>query len=347
MKVLFYSAKDVEIPFLKSAMPKSIEPVFIRAGLNYESVLKAKGFEAISIFTSDDASASVIERLNETGVRYIGVRASGYDNVDIRAANENGIRVANVPDYSPYAVAEHAVALMLALNRKIIRANEQVHKQNFAVDQLVGFDLNKKTVGIIGTGRIGSVVAKILHGFGCSVMAYDVNRNQELEHRYTVFYTGLHSLCSLSDIITIHLPLNDQTHYLIDKKIINEMKRGVMLINTSRGAILNTRDVIHALSDGHIGYVGLDVYEFEKGLFFNDRSGDALRDPLLETLLSYSNVLITPHQAFATREALERIAATTFYNLIAWITGEKIANEITYSEVTQFSKNRETHTQIL
>ena len=187
----------------------------------------------------------------------------------------------------------------------------------------------KKKVGIIGTGRIGSIVAKILHGFDCTIFAYDVNRNQVLENKYNVIYTGLNTIFSMCDIITLHVPLNDQTRYMVNKKLINTMKRGAMLINTSRGAVVNTRDLLDALPGGQIGYLGLDVYEYEKGIFFYDRSDEDLNDTMLQKLMSYSNVLITPHQAFATKEALTNIAKTTFQNLNAFKNGNSIVNEIT------------------
>jgi D-lactate dehydrogenase len=330
MKVLFYSIKDFERAFIKTAAPETFELHYTKEALSKTTASLAKGFDAVSIFSADDATEPVIRELKENGVSYIAVRASGYDNVDISVANETGIRVANVPGYSPNAVAEHAVALLLALNRKLIKANEQVHRQNFSVDNLVGFDLYKKKVGIIGTGRIGRTVAKIMHGFGCTLLAYDVKRDQELEHRYNVFYTGLHTLCSMSDIITLHIPLTDKTHYLIDRKLIHTMKRGVILINTARGGVVNTQDVLNALPGGEIGGFGADVYENEKGVFFSDHTGEDLKDPLLKKLLNFSNVLITPHQAFATQEALKNIAETTFANLHGFKHGKPVENEITY-----------------
>ena len=330
MKILFYSTKNFELTYLKAATTGDVEVHFIKDALSSKTVPLAGGFDSISIFTGDDASADVIKGLKEQGVKFITVRATGYDNVDIAAANEAGIRVANVPDYSPNAIAEHAVAMMLALNRKLIRSNEQVHQQNFSLDKLVGFDMNKKKAGIIGTGRIGSAVARILHGFGCSILAFDVNRNQQLENRYNVFYTGLNTLFSMCDIITIHVPLNEQTRYMVNKKLINTMKTGAMLINTSRGAVVNTQDVLDALPGGQIGYFGMDVYEHEKGIFFYDHSNDTLNDPILQKLMTFSNVLITPHQAFATKEALANIATTTFENLLSWKRGNRSENEITY-----------------
>jgi D-lactate dehydrogenase len=347
MKILFYSARGFEIPYIKAQVPNDIEIAFTYEVLNLETAYKATGFESISIFTSDNASREVIQELKKAGVKFIGVRAAGYDNVDTQAATEYGICVTNVPNYSPNAVAEHTMALILSLNRKIVRANEQVHDQNFTLDNVLGFDLHKKKVGIIGTGRIGTVLAKILHGFGCTIIAYDIKPSQELENHYNVVYTGLNTLCSMCDIITVHLPLNDDSHHLIDKKRIDQMKRGVMLINTSRGAILNTIDVIEALCKGKIGYLGLDVYEFERGLFFTDRTGELLSDPMLFTLLNHPNVLITPHQGFATKEALFNIASGIFSNLSEWKNGSVMENEITDLHNRKIPTYQEIHSTML
>jgi D-lactate dehydrogenase len=346
MKVLFYSSKDFELPYLETAAYTGFEIKFVKEALSLRTASFAIGYDAVSIFTADDASAQVIRLLRDEGIKYIAVRAAGYDNVDINAANRAGIRVANTPGYSPNAIAEHTVAMMLALNRKLMRANEQVHKQNFTLSNLVGFDLNRKKVGIIGTGRIGGKLARIMHGFGCTLLAYDITRSQTLEHRYNVFYTGLNTLCSMCDIITIHLPLNEQTRYMIDKKLIQTMKPGVMLINTSRGGIVKTQDVIDAIACGQIGYFGMDVYEHEKGIFFHNREGESLHDPMLSKLMGFSNVLITPHQAFATEEALKNITATTFYNLSAWMHNAKTENEITYLENVKLMLPTQTKTKI-
>lgn len=318
--------------YLKDASKPDITFDFTPKLLCTSTAALAKGFEAISIFSGDDCSAEVVTQLKNAGVKFIVVRATGYDNVDIPACNEAHIQVANVPEYSPNAIAEHAVAMMLAMDRQLIRASQQVAGQNFTLDNLVGFDLNRKKVGIIGAGRIGRTVAKIMHGFGCTLMAYDVKRDQSLEHKYNVFYTGLNTLCSMCDIITIHLPLNEQTRHLINKKNIRNMKKGVMLINTARGAVINTQDVIDALQEGHIGYFGMDVYEFEKGIFCNDLSNKRIDDPMLMKLKKFPNVLITPHQGFATHEALTKIAETTFKNLMAYKNHSSIENEITYHE---------------
>jgi D-lactate dehydrogenase len=329
MKVLFYSAKNFEIPYYDAANHTHIDLVYTNARLSLNTVNLSKGYKYISVFTADDVSAEVLKQLYLHGVTHIAVRAAGFDNVDLEAANELGIHVANVPEYSPYSVAEHAITLMLALNRKIVTANEQVHLHNFKLDNLVGFDLHGKTVGIIGTGRIGKITAKILHGFGCNLMGYDIVPDHRLEDEYNLRYCSLHELCLRSDIITVHTPLNAGTRYLLNRKLFSVMKKGVMIINTSRGAVVKTDDLITFLENGIIGACGMDVYEYEKGLFFYDHSKEQLNDEKLLKLLSMKNVLVTSHQAFATYEALTNIAETTFYNLLEWNAGLCTENELT------------------
>ena len=321
MKVFFYSYKAFEAAYLQAANRQPHIVKYTQARLSWETAYMANGYDVVSIFTGDDASAPVIEALSKNGVRFIAVRAAGYDNVDIKKAEELGIRVANAPSYSPNSVAEHTVGMMLALDRKLILANKQVHDQNFRIDNLVGFDLNGKTVGIIGAGNIGSVVARILNGFGCHLLAYDIRRDEELESRYNMRYTDLNDLCAKSDIITLHVPLNENTRYILSKQEFKQMKKGVMLINTSRGALINTKELIEFIEDGHVGYFGMDVYEKEQSLFFYDHSGKKLNDELLEKLMRMPNVLITPHQAFATTGALTNIADTTYYNIGCWERG--------------------------
>ncbi|MEJ6980049.1 2-hydroxyacid dehydrogenase [Pedobacter sp. P351] len=329
MKVLIYSTKDFERSYLISANKMKHELTCVTEALSLETAALGQGFEAVVVFTGDDISTAVVEKLNKVGVKYIAVRAVGYDNVDIKRAGELGMKVANVPEYSPYAIAEHTIALILALNRKLILADKQVHNLNFKVDNLVGFDLHQKTVGIIGTGKIGSVVAKILNGFGCRLLGYDLYENKELIEKYNLEYVDLKTICRLSDIISLHTPLNSATKYLIDKKVLDIMKTGVMIINTSRGAVINTEHIIVALENGKIGYLGLDVYEREKGIFFYDHSLQPLKDEVLKKLMSNPNVIITPHQAFATKDALENIANTTFYNIDSWAQKKKSDNELT------------------
>ncbi|WP_303310732.1 2-hydroxyacid dehydrogenase [Hymenobacter sp. BT730] len=330
MQLTVFSAHAFEQPYLTQAAQESHELRFITEVLGPDTVEKAQGSTAVALFTSDDASAPVLERLHALGVRYLAVRAVGHDQVDLAAATRLGMRVANVPEYSPYAVAEHAVALMLALNRQLCRANEQLHRGDFRLDNLVGFDLHGKTVGILGCGRIGSVMASILHGFGCHLLGADVVENPELCQRFGLAYVSREELYAQADIITVHAPLTAQTHHLLDEAALAQMKPGVMLVNTGRGGVLDTKAALAALKSGQIGYLGLDVYEFEKGLFFNDRSQKPLleTDALLAELVTQPNVLVTGHQAFLTHEALTNIATTTIANITCWEQKGTCINEL-------------------
>jgi D-lactate dehydrogenase len=328
MKTLIYSHKPFEKPYLQAANTKGYEVAVTTVPLTLDTSIKAKGFDAVSVFTADDVSSPVLEELHRNGVRYIAIRAAGYDNVDLAKAATLGMKVANVPAYSPYAIAEHALALVLALNRKLVTADRQVHRHDFRVDNLVGFDLHGKTVGIIGTGKIGSILVKMLHGFGCRLLGHDIIEIPELTEQYNLEYVTLDQLCRQADVISLHTGLTPATHYLINKELLAIMKKGVMLINTGRGGCVNTQDVIEYLENGHIGYYGADVYEREKGVFFLDWSGREMKDSMLQTLLQLPNVLITPHQAFATAEALTNIAATTFYNIDCWALGRLSVNEL-------------------
>ena len=256
------------------------------------------------------------------------MRATGHRNVDLDAAHRLGIRVANVPDYSPYATAEYAVALMLALSRHLFQAEQQVRANDFRLDQLTGFDLHGKTVGIVGVGRIGEVVARILHGFGCRLPGVDVAPNQDLCQRYGLRYVTLPELCAQADLVTVHTPLDAETEHLIDDRLLSSMKRGVLLVNTGHGGVLDTEDALRALDSGQLGYLGLDVYEEEKGLFFANHSLDPLRDQTFARLLTFKNVLVTGHQAYLTREALADIAAVIVACLDAWAQGQPAAREL-------------------
>jgi D-lactate dehydrogenase len=257
--------------------------------------------------------------------------------VAVAKANQLGIKVANVPAYSPHAIAEHAITLLLALARRLEIADRQVHAQNFTVSNLVGFELHGKTVGIIGTGKTGSIVAKILHGFGCTLLGNDIHEDNILKEKYGLQYVDLDTLCRQSDIITIHTDLNGLTKHLIYKEKINSMKPGVVLINTARGEIINTIDLIEGLENKKIAAAGLDVYEKERGVFFYNHEEEDLQDHLLQTLLRMPNVLITPHQAFATNTALYKIAATTFYNLNCWQNNTENANELNIKTTTDIA----------
>jgi D-lactate dehydrogenase len=328
METLIYSTHKFEKEFLEKANAGKHNLKFLDVSLNKTTAGLANGAKAVSIFVNDDASGEVLNKLQKAGVKFLVLRSAGYNNVDMGVARQSELRVARVPAYSPYAVAEHAVSLMLALNRKLIKANNRVHDLNFSLDGLTGFDMNGKTVGIIGTGQIGAVAVKILNGFGCKILLADLQENKELIGKYNVRYTDQDTLYAQSDIISLHIPLTPQTRYLINKDSIAKMKKGVMIINTSRGALLNTKDVILGLKKGQIGYLGLDVYEEESGLFFEDHSEDILQDDTISRLLTFKNVLITSHQAFLTDTALQNIAMTTIYNLDCFENNSDCKNEI-------------------
>jgi D-lactate dehydrogenase len=314
VKVAIFSAKKYDREFLNAANGSCHELRFIEPHLSEETVSLAAGFETVCVFVNDQVNAVVIARLHSLGVRLIALRCAGYNNVDLPAATKHAITVVRVPAYSPYAVAEHTIALMLALNRKVHRAYNRVREGNFALDSLVGFDMHGKTVGVIGTGKIGTVVAQILSGFGCPTLAFDPFPNATCRS-LGVRYVELNELLAQSDVISLHCPLTPENKYIISNDAIARMKNGVMLINTSRGALLDTVTIVEGLKSGKIGYLGLDVYEEEEEIFFEDRSGLILSDDVFARLLTFPNVIITGHQAFFTREALLNIAATTIDNI--------------------------------
>ena len=328
MKTSVFSTHRFEEKYLRQANDGKHDLHLLDVKLDERTAALAAGCEAACLFVSDKASAEALKLLRECGVQYLALRSAGFNHVDLAAAKELGFRVARVPAYSPYAVAEHTVALMMALNRKLIRAHNRVRELNFSLDGLTGFDMHGKTAGVIGTGKIGAAVVRILHGFGCRILANDQFENEELKKDGMVTYTDWATLCRESDIITLHVPLTPETHYLIDRDCIASMKSGVMLINTSRGGLVDTKAVIDALKTRHIGYFGMDVYEEEEGLFFEDHSGDILQDDVIARLMTFNNVLITSHQAFLTDTALTNIAEATIYNLDCFEKGLKNENEI-------------------
>ncbi len=328
MKVTVFSTLGFERPVLERANAGRHELLFLEASLNPITVALAQGSEAVCVFSPDDVSAPIVEQLQAHGVRYVVVRAAGTDNVDLPAATRLGLRVANVPEYSPYAIAEHAVLLILALCRHLRRASQQLRANDFRLDELIGFDLHGKTVGIVGVGRIGAVVARILHGFGCQLLGVDVAPNPDLTTQFGLRYVSLPELCAQADIISVHTPLTAQTQHLIADEVLGQMKRGVLLVNTGRGGVLDTEAALRALDSGQLGYLGLDVYEHEKGLFFGNHSRDQLRDPLYAQLLTYPNVFLTGHQAYLTREALTNIADATVASLDAWTQGKPAPHQL-------------------
>lgn len=329
MKVAIFDTHRFEKETLQQAATGTHELIFLDVRLSAKTAALAAEAEAACIFVNDSGNEETLRALSEQNITHLALRSAGFNHVDLSAAKSLGFSVANVPEYSPHAVAEHTVAMILALNRKIVRANRRIMELNFSLNGLVGFDLNGKTVGIVGLGRIGSVVAKILHGFGCHVLGFDAYPNLDLTSKYDVQFVDIDSLCKKSDIITLHTPLNKDTNHLVNKERLSLMKPGVMLINTSRGGLVDTKAVINSLKKRHVGYLGIDVYEEEAGLFFEDHSDDdLLMDDTISRLMTFKNVLITSHQAFLTTTALSNIANTTMNNISCWERGEVSPNDL-------------------
>lgn len=328
MNVAVFSTKHFDKEFLeKSNSSYRHKLVFFEGRLTEKNAVLAIGFKAVCVFVNDQLNSKVLTELSENGTNLIALRCAGFNNVDIFKAGELGLTVVRVPEYSPHAVAEHTVALIMALNRRVCRAHSRVREGNFSLEGLLGFELHGSTIGIIGTGRIGKNVAKILKGFGCVLLAFDPSPNSECRS-LGVKYVSLDELYSKSNIITLHCPLMPQTDHMISTESIGRMKTGIMLINTSRGALIDTKAVIKALKSGKIGYLGLDVYEEEADMFFEDLSNQIIQDDVLARLLTFPNVLITGHQAFFTRSALENIAKTTLANITDFERGLPCNNQI-------------------
>jgi len=329
MKIAFFNSKPYDIQvFNEVNRAHEHEIVYLEPRLDMQTVQLAAGYPAVCVFVNDQLSRPVLKSLADHGSRTVALRCAGFNNVDIDAANELKINVVRVPRYSPSAVAEHTIGLILSLNRKIHRAYNRIKEGNFSLDGLLGFDLHGKTAGIIGTGNIGSMVVKILRGFGMRVLAFDPQKNSDCL-RAGAEDVVLDELYALADIITMHCPLTPQTHHLIDDSALQKMKHGVMLVNTSRGAVIDTTAVISALKSGGVGYLGLDVYEQEGDLFFRDLSDQIIEDDVFERLITFPNVLITGHQGFFTREALEHIAQTTLQNVALCKQGCPTGNLVT------------------
>jgi D-lactate dehydrogenase len=328
MKILMYSSYKFDRPIIENATHGKLEFVYTDQALNEDTVKLAEGFEGISLFIPDNASATILEKLYFYGIRYISLRSVGYDYIDLKCARALGIKVANVPSYSPYSVAEHAVALLMAVNRKITLGQRLMHMGDYRLDHLIGFDLHGKKIGIIGTGKIGTAFAKIMHGFGCSILAYDPVENEALKEQIDISYTTIEEVCKNCDVISVHCPLNSDSKYMFNKSVFALMKKGVVFINTARGKIVNTEDLIEALQNETIAAVGLDVYEAEKEIFFQNHIDKKIGDEIYTILRSFPNVLITGHQAFLTNEALQGIANTTIANLNAWAYNGISENEL-------------------
>lgn len=324
MKVAVFSAKPYDQESLTHAnLPHGHEFQFFEFRLNHTNAILAQGFDAVCCFVNDHLDRETLSQLHAVGVRLIALRCAGFNNVDLAAADELGLVVVRVPRYSPYAVAEHSVALILDLNRNIHRSYNRVREGDFSLHGLLGFDLNGKTVGVIGTGRIGEIFARIMLGFGCRVIAYSPEASPECL-ALGVEYKTLPELLSEVDILSLHCPLTPESHHLINAERIGLMKPGVMIINTSRGALIDTHAAIDGLKAGRIGYLGLDVYEEEEELFFENLSNRVLQDDIFARLLTFPNVTVTGHQAFFTHEALTNIAQTTLDNLTGFEQGGEI-----------------------
>lgn len=328
MKVAIFSTKSYDREYFDN-YNKSEKHVltYFETSLSRDTANLTVGFEAVCVFVNDTVNKETIQALAKNGIKVIALRCAGFNNVNLEAAKEHDIKVLNVPSYSPYAVAEHTVALILTLNRKTHKAYNRVREGNFSLEKLVGFDLYNKTVGVIGTGKIGIIFCKIMLGFGCKVIAYDKYESEEIK-KLGIIYKPFEEVIAHSDIISLHCPLTPETRYIINENAFTKMKTGAMLINTSRGALINTIDAIDALKTGKLGYLGIDVYEQEDTLFFNDLSETVLQDESILRLLSFPNVLITSHQGFLTNEALTQIAMTTLDNLSNFEKGLPLENVV-------------------
>ena len=332
-RTIVYDAKTYDRTSMASAPgADGIDWVFQECRLSTDTVATAEGAVSVCIFVNDHADRPCLEQLARMGVRHIALRCAGFNGVDIPAARELGIAVTRVPAYSPHAVAEHAVALLLALNRKIPRASNRVRDLNFSLSGLVGFDLHGKTAGLIGTGKIGRVTGQILRGFGMRVLACDPFPSLDWADANDITYTSLETIARTADVISLHTPLTPDTHHLIRRETLDLMKPGAILLNVSRGALIDTTAMIEALKSGRLGGVALDVYEEEEGIFFEDLSGQILHDDELARLLTFPNVLITSHQAFLTAEALAEIARVTTANLLAHAGGHPFLEGTVLSE---------------
>lgn len=329
MKVAVFDSHAFEKKTLREeAEARELTLTFFENRLNSATALLARGFDGVLTFVNDQVDAETVGLLKEAGVRIIATRSAGFNHIDHRAAQREGIPVVRVPEYSPYAVAEFAAGLLLSLNRKIHKAYLRTHELNFSLDGLVGFDLHGKTVGVIGTGRIGQAFACIMRGFGCRVLAHDMVPKLSLEQEAGIHYTDLETIWREADVISLHIPLTPETRYLIDEAAFAKMKPGAILINTGRGALIRTSALIQALKARRLGGAALDVYEEEEGVFFQDLSESGITDDVLARLLTFPNVLVTSHQAFLTQEALRNIAETTMQSLSDFFKGRKLEHQV-------------------
>lgn len=315
MRVVAYSIKNYEKELLAKANEKKHDITLISNRLDIDTCCYAKGKDAVLVFVNDDLSAPVLNKLADNGIKFIATRSAGTDHIDLACAQKRGIKVANVPNYSPEAIAEFGLCLALALSRKLIPTTTEVHRFDFRIENHMGFNFHGKTVGIIGLGKIGLASASAYNGLGCTILGYD---EKEVNMPDFIKKSTLEELLKQSDIVSLHLPLTPKNKYLINKERISKMKPGLMLINTSRGALVDTKAVIDGITEGTIGYFGTDVYEFESGLFFFNHSTDEHKDDLLKELMQLENVIVSPHQAFLTKEAIQQIESQTIAHLDHW-----------------------------
>ncbi len=315
-KILFFSSQKYEIKYFNKINKKyNFKITYTKKQLNEYTVNKVKGFKYICIFVNDDITKkNTILKLKKFGVKLIALRCTGYNNINLQLAKQNNIKIINVKSYSPESIAEYTLGLILTLNRKIHLSYQNTKNKNFILNNLVGFNLKNKTIGIIGTGKIGKIVIKLLKNFDTKILAFDIVKSDEIL-KFGAKYTSLENIYKKSDIISLHCPYNKENHYMINKKNIKKMKKNVMLINTSRGELINTKHIIYAIKKKQIGSLAIDVYENEKKYFFKNKSNSIIKDDKLNLLLSYKNVLVTGHQAFLTKEALINIAKITLNNI--------------------------------
>ena len=335
MKVAVFSTEKYDREFLEvanTATNANHEFIFHETRLEAKTAALATGCEAVCVFVNDDVGAETLKFLAAQGIRLVALRCTGFNNVDLETAAEVDIKVVRVTAYSPYSVAEFAIGMILTLNRKLHKAFNRGRDDNFSLNGLLGFDLHNRTVGIVGTGKIGIIISQILHGFGCHLLAYDPYPNPQFEQISDTRYVDLPELLANSDIISLHCPLTPENYHLINAKTISQMKPGVMLINTSRGQLIDTKAAIEGIKSGIIGYLGIDVYEQEEHIFFKDLSDTVIQDDTFQLLQSFHNVLITSHQAFFTKEALNDIATTTISNITEFEQEKPLQNEIKLPE---------------
>ena len=328
MKIAVFSTKPYDQEYFERYRNShNFEFTFFETPLNSDTANLTSGYNVACVFVNDKVDKETVKILFENGIRLIALRCAGYNNVDIASAKRNNIKVVRVPAYSPEAVAEHAIALILTLNRKTHKAYNRIREGNFSLNKLIGFNLHEKTVGVVGTGKIGATFCRIIKGFGCKIIAFDIDKSYELI-TLGVDYKPLDEVFKKADIISLHCPLNPETKHIINEESLSLMKNGIMVINTSRGALINTADIIQGLANQKIGYLGIDVYEQEENLFFKDLSESIIPDDLILRLISFPNVLITSHQAYFTKEAMEEITITTLNNIKDFEKGIALKNEL-------------------